>query len=117
MPVGAASAISGQADPAAAACSANSATIRATVVVLPVPGPPATTANRRSTAEAAARHCRAAGLAREQPRQPFGQQLDPHAGIVALAHRTQIERQLALLAPVAIEVQRATEQPQRTSVR
>ena len=39
-----------------AACSASSATIRATVVVLPVPGPPATTASRRSTADAAARH-------------------------------------------------------------
>ena len=29
------------------------------------------------------------GLAREQPRKPLGQRLDPHAGIVALAHHTQ----------------------------
>ena len=54
--------------PAASACSSSSATMRATVVVLPVPGPPATTASRRSTAAAAACFCRGVGLlAGEQP--------------------------------------------------
>ena len=47
LPVGAASATSGGGAPAAAGLLASSATIRATVVVLPVPGPPAITAKRR----------------------------------------------------------------------
>src|SRR6202012_5275747 len=54
LPVGAASATRGDAPPPAAACSQMSATIRATVVVLPVPGPPATTDQRWVTAVAAA---------------------------------------------------------------
>ena len=60
-----------RARPLAAACSASSATIRATVVVLPVPGPPATTANRRSTAARCREGLAAPGLAREEAGQPF----------------------------------------------
>ena len=54
-------AASGGGMPTAAACTMSSATIRATVVVLPVHGPPATTVKCRRTAVAAAMRWRLSG--------------------------------------------------------
>ena len=61
LPVGAARAMSGGGVPRATACWSSSASRRATVVVFPVPGPPAMTETRRRTAAAAARGCRWSG--------------------------------------------------------
>ena len=116
LPVGAARATSGGAAPAASACSSSSATIRATVVVLPVPGPPATTASRRSTAAAAACFCLTSGASpAEQPGDPVGEDVHAHAAVETAGERLEVRRDLLLLAPVAVEVERAALQLQRTA--
>ncbi len=61
LPVGAAKAMSGGVAPRATACWSSNPNSRATVVVLPVPGPPAMTETRRRTAVAAANGCRWSG--------------------------------------------------------
>ncbi len=58
LPVGAARAINGGRSPAASASPTRRARARATVVVFPVPGPPAMTENLRRTVVTAARRCR-----------------------------------------------------------
>ncbi|ETA98761.1 hypothetical protein O978_22165, partial [Mycobacterium avium subsp. paratuberculosis 10-5864] len=57
LPVGAASAILGRGSPARSACSTSRASSRATVVVLPVPGPPVSTVSAWDTAIRAAARC------------------------------------------------------------
>ena len=73
LPVGAASAIRGSGRPAAAACSSSRTTIRATVVVLPVPGPPATTANGGPHGGRCRRSLEVVAVDAEQPVEPVGQ--------------------------------------------
>ena len=51
-------------------CSSKSTKVRAMVVVLPVPGPPAMTVKRRNTATAAASRCRSADRHRRAGRDP-----------------------------------------------
>ena len=100
---------------AAAACSASSATIRATVVVLPVPGPAgddreAAPHRGRGGQRAGARRPRRRTAARargeDRPRRRVGR---------AGAERAQVRGDLALLAPVAVEVERGADQAQRTA--
>ena len=86
---------------------------RATVVVLPVPGPPATTASRRSTADAAARHWRLSVWSAKRRPRPSLEDVDEHARRLVLAQGREIRGDLALLAPVAIEVEPRAHQPQR----
>ena len=57
LPVGAASAMRSLALPLGSACRANSANSRATVVVLPVPGPPVSTVRPCASAISAASRC------------------------------------------------------------
>jgi hypothetical protein len=59
--------------------------MRATVVVFPVPGPPATTARRRSTAEAAASAWRPAGSSANNRAMPSASTLvsTPSAGFAS----------------------------------
>ena len=59
LPVGAASPTRSGRPPAAAACSASSASTPATVVVLPVPGPPVSTLVRARVTTSAAARCSA----------------------------------------------------------
>jgi hypothetical protein len=115
LPVGAASATSGERAPAAAACSAISATMRATVVVLPVPGPPATTAKRRRTAVAAASRCRSSpAVAAEEPGEAVGEHVLAHGVRHPLGEGAQVRGEPALLAPVAVQVERRVlHEPQR----
>ena len=103
---------SGAGRPAAAACSASSAMMRATVVVLPVPGPPATTASPRRTAAAAASRCRV-GPANIRS-SPGRQQRLVHGRGRGAGQRAQVSGHALLLAPVAVEVDRAAGQAQRT---
>ena len=89
--------------------------MRATVVVLPVPGPPATTASRRSTAAAAACFCFGVGiLALEQPGDAGGEDVHPHGDVGGAGERLEVGRDLLLLAPVAVEVERAADELQGT---
>ena len=114
MPVGAASATSGGGSPAAAACSASSATIRATVVVLPVPG---SAGDDGEAAQHGGRGGQAlaavVGLAGEQAREAVGEHGFVDGRGRAVAERAQVGGDLALLAPVAVEVQRAADEAQR----
>ena len=113
LPVGAASATSGCGAPAAGACSARSATIRATVVVLPVPGPPATTVKPPRTADAHARACRPSRSAPNSRAKPACRSASSTRPPARRARRAQVRGDVALLAPVAVEVQRAADEPQR----
>ena len=97
------------------ACSSSSATIRATVVVLPVPGPPATTASRRRTAVAAASRWPSARRRTAARARRVEQRLVDAAP--APRERAQVGGDLALLAPVAVEVERAAVEPQRPARR
>ena len=105
--------------PRRAACSASSATIRATVVVLPVPGPPATTAKpaqharprRRSALAAVGLRRRTGARARRRARRRRRRR----GGAAASARRSAAT--CALLAPVAVEVERAADEPQRAGSR
>ena len=111
--VGAASAMRGWGRPAASACSASSATMRATVVVLPVPGPPATTAKRWRTAAAPAARWRSSGSpGKSRARPSASTALVDVCGRLG-AERLEVGGDLALLAPVAVEVERGADEAQR----
>ena len=78
------------------------------MVVLPVPGPPAMTAKRRRSAVSAASRWRPGSNSRASRRRRRRQ--------LAPREREQVGGDLALLAPVAVEVERAADQPQRPRV-
>ncbi len=93
--------------------SCSSASTRATVWVLPVPGPPASTVVQRVAASAAPRRCRSGRRAGEQRVQP--RRVD-RRGPGELARGEGVADGL-LLPPVAVEVEQRTavgaDQPQR----
>ena len=88
-------------------------TIRATVVVLPVPGPPAITARSRSSATAAAVRCSANSSAGNAARiaSPSSARSPMSARMRFLAEQRCGEA--LLLAPVAVEVEPRADEPQR----
>ena len=106
LPVGAASATSGGGSPAAAACSASSATIRATVVVLPGARPAGD--DREAAQHRRRRGQPLAGVATS----PGNSRASPSREHVVVDGRgrgrrrtAQVGGDLALLAPVAVEVE------------
>ena len=116
LPVGAASATRGKAPPAVTACSSIRANKRATVVVLPVPGPPAMTLNRRDQ-----------GIGRGLPL-GSGTALRKKAGEAA-HHGRLVDRRRqcpvaslkvggdgSFVAPIAVQVKRAADQAQRAVI-
>ena len=100
--------------PRAAACSSRSTSTRATVVVLPVPGPPAMTEKRRSTADAAASLWRSGCSSLVNSRaSPVGEQPDVHAIGRRAREGQEVAGHLLFLGPVAVEVERRPLQVER----
>ena len=104
--------------------SRSSASSLATVVVLPVPGPPASTVTERSAATAAAQPLPVlAGVARgaEQPvqrRRAAGRgRPAPRSVHTASARAAELGADQLLLPPVPLEVEQPVDQPQRPPVR
>ncbi len=102
---GSASAIRGRRPVAASCCSETRASRPATVVVLPVPGPPVRTSSTAGAGAGGASRCSSYPLVGEHPSE---------AGVAASARRPreasphpgdQVVADLALLAPVAVEVE------------
>ena len=122
LPVGAAKAMSGGVAPRATACWSSNPNSRATVVVLPVPGPPAITETRRRTAVAAANGCRWSGSSasgsssRNNVVRP-ARSSAMSTSITSLAGPAQeLCRHLPLVEPEAIQVQVRPRQPERLAV-
>ena len=115
FPVGAARATSGVGAPAASACSSRRTRMRVTVVVLPVPGPPPTTARRRSTHVAAARRWRSGSSPSNSRARPSASTagVDVARGLVA---GEEVGGDEALVPPVAVEVERRADEPERSLV-
>ena len=117
FPVGAASATSGGRRPAAAAWASSSARTLATVVVFPVPGPPAITDTRRNTAVAAAMRWRSgtSSPSNSSARPDASRSVStPAAGPSGALE--QLGRHLALVGPEAVQVQDRALQVQGAAV-
>ena len=96
------------------ACASRSARTRATVVVFPVPGPPAITDSRRRTAVAAA--IRWSGSSPNSSSRPLPQQIHVDAGRGAVRALAQLGRHQALVRPQAVQVQGRPLEVQRAAV-
>ena len=90
-------------------------------MVLPVPGPPAMTETRRSTAVAAANGCRCSGSSavgsssRNNARQAGAQERQVDLGHLALGAGEQVCRHLSFVEPEAVQVQVRPGEPQRVA--
>ena len=117
LPVGAASAIRG----GRPGWSPSMASTLATVVVLPVPGPPASTVTHCRAQTSAARRCRSSSsgaqpLAGEQAVERGGQPVVVDGGRGCGAAVDELAADRLLLPPVALQVEVPGHQPQRPPV-
>ena len=87
------------------------------MVVLPVPGPPATTETRAATAAAAASACRPATSSPKSRRTPSPSSASSTVGGWTTGERDQVVGDLTLLAEVAVEVQARPVEAQRPAAR
>ena len=87
--------------------------MRATVVVLPVPGPPATTENRHRTAADAARRWRSFSSSPNSRSRPAVEDVEVDVGRPPALRSMQVVGDASLLPPVAVEVETGADEAER----